>query len=130
MQIGSTTDYSSLLQNYYVPTIPSVSIAEVQKQDSQSNLIKTQAAGDNNASNLSQPPSRQKMAALEDISITFNKQEDFDYIGQDSDIQSLDIHKAISDMKKDQVLQQYQYFVGSSSNLVTENSDGTVIAKF
>ena len=29
-----------------------------------------------------------------------------------SDITSLDVEKAISDMKKDQVLEQYQFFVG------------------
>ena len=29
-----------------------------------------------------------------------------------SDIASLDVEKAVSDMKKDQVLQQYQFFVG------------------
>lgn len=52
-------------------------------------------------------------APLEDISITFHKQDDFGYIGRDSDIRSLDVEKAISDMRKDQILQQYQYFVGS-----------------
>ena len=54
-------------------------------------------------------------APLEDISITFHKQDDFDYIGRDSDIRSLDVEKAISDMRKDQILQQYQYFVGSKT---------------
>ena len=54
-------------------------------------------------------------AALEDISITFHKQDDFSYIGRDSDIHSLDVEKAISDMRKDQILQQYQYFVGSKT---------------
>mgnify|MGYP005761748611 FL=1 len=54
-------------------------------------------------------------AALEDISITFHKQDDFGYIGRDSDIHSLDVEKAISDMRKDQILQQYQYFVGSKT---------------
>ncbi len=54
-------------------------------------------------------------AALEDISVTFNKQDDFGYIGRDSDIHSLDVEKAISDMRKDQILQQYQYFVGSKT---------------
>lgn len=34
--------------------------------------------------------------------------------GVDSDITTLDMEKAISDMKKDQVLQQYQFFVGES----------------
>ena len=54
-------------------------------------------------------------APLEDISITFHKQDDFGYIGRDSDIHSLDVEKAISDMRKDQILQQYQYFVGSKT---------------
>ena len=54
-------------------------------------------------------------APLEDISITFHKQDDFSYIGRDSDIHSLDVEKAISDMRKDQILQQYQYFVGSKT---------------
>ena len=34
--------------------------------------------------------------------------------GVDSDIANLDVEKAISDMKKDQVLMQYQFFVGES----------------
>lgn len=32
--------------------------------------------------------------------------------GAESDVANLDVEKAISDMKKDQVLQQYQFFVG------------------
>ena len=34
--------------------------------------------------------------------------------GADSDIYKLDVTQAISDMRKDQVLQQYQFFVGES----------------
>lgn len=33
--------------------------------------------------------------------------------GEMSDIRSLDVEKAISDMQKDEVLHQYQFFVGS-----------------
>lgn len=36
--------------------------------------------------------------------------------GVDSDIVSLDVEKALSDMKKDQILQQYQFFVGESQS--------------
>lgn len=48
--------------------------------------------------------------------------------GEDSDIANLDVEKALSDMKKDQILQQYQYFVGESKageNLISkrENED-------
>lgn len=38
----------------------------------------------------------------------------YDLKGADSELMSLDVEKAISDMKKDQVLQQYQFFVGES----------------
>lgn len=34
--------------------------------------------------------------------------------GDDSDIANLDVEKALSDLKKDQILQQYQYFVGEN----------------
>lgn len=34
--------------------------------------------------------------------------------GADSDIYKLDVTQAISDMRKDKVLQQYQFFVGES----------------
>lgn len=34
--------------------------------------------------------------------------------GADSDIANLDVEKALSDMEKDQVLWQYQFFVGES----------------
>ena len=129
MSIGSVNDYSSLLQNYYVPVIPRVSVEEVSQQriqpDTQPALPVNDIREDTSAA-----PSVRKDAALEDISITFNKQEGFGYIGQDKDIQTLDVQKAISDMKKDQVLQQYQYFVGSARNLMAQRADGTVITKF
>lgn len=73
-------------------------------------------------------PSR-KDAPLEDVSLTFNKQDSFDRIGKDSDIRSLDMQKAISDMRKDQVLQQYQFFVGSSRALGDGAVDGVVLPK-
>ncbi|MCM1058180.1 MAG: hypothetical protein NC517_11320 [Firmicutes bacterium] len=39
--------------------------------------------------------------------------------------------KAIADMKKDKILQRYQYFVGSSRNLYgAENAEGTLIQEF
>lgn len=49
---------------------------------------------------------------------------DKELIGMDVDIRQLDVEKAVSSMKKDSVLQGYQYFIG---NLSTE--DGTVTRK-
>ncbi|MBQ8626966.1 MAG: hypothetical protein IJ419_12455 [Agathobacter sp.] len=41
--------------------------------------------------------------------------EVYELKGDDSDITKLDVVKAISDLDKDQILQQYQYFVGDAS---------------
>lgn len=129
MSIGSVGDYSSNFQSYRVQDIPYVSTEEVrrQEQNTPSDIALT-FDGDVHE-NISSAAPRQD-AALEDISLTFNKKDDFGYIGQDSDIHSLDVEKAISDMKKDQVLQQYQYFVGSSGDLMSGTMDGIVLAKF
>ena len=56
---------------------------------------------------------RAKAADLENISLTFNKTDSFDYLGSESGLENLDVMKAVSDMRKDEVLQEYQYFVGS-----------------
>lgn len=128
MGIGNVTDYSSILQNYQIPVVPQsapIVISDVQQQES---VVAIPVVDIRDEASV-QAPARQD-AKLEDISITFNKQEEFGYIGQDSDIRSLDVERAISDMKKDQVLQQYQYFVGSSKNLLADNADGLVFAKF
>lgn len=67
-------------------------------------------------------------ASLEDISLSLNEPKVFDMKGRDSDIDALDIEKAVSDMQKDQALMQYQYFVGDSNPFMA-SEDGIVIAK-
>ena len=62
------------------------------------------------------------------VSITFNKGDDYSYIGSEKDITGLDMQKAVSDMKQDSILQEYNYFVGSASN-VFSSEDGVVLAK-
>jgi hypothetical protein len=131
MSIGINSAYNNGLQNYRVPTIQTVSAEEVKKQDAQ--LAEEQSAlGLRTYEETSTPAVRKPDAQLEDISVTFNKQDDFGYIGKDSDIFSLDVEKAVSDMQKDRMLQQYQYFVGSSKNLYEQHqsADGVVIPKF
>lgn len=128
-RIGAIGDYSSFLQNYSVPTIPRVKVDEILKPERTTEAVETSYVSDIREETSYVAPER-KDAPLEDISLTFNKQESFGYIGRDSDIQSLDVQKAVSDMRKDSVLQQYQYFVGSARNLMTRSADGAVIAKF
>ena len=43
--------------------------------------------------------------------------------GADSSLETLDMERAISDMKKDQLLQQYQFFVGSSRQAEEQVTD-------
>jgi len=128
--VGSVSDYSSILKNYKVPTIPDMSLEEIRGHRPGAQENEAPAVADAHVT-PDAAASKRKEARLEDISITFNRQESFGYIGRDSDIRLLDVEKAIDDMKKDQVLQKYQYFVGSSSNLYgAEGADGTVIQKF
>ena len=73
--------------------------------------------------------SERKNASLEDISLSLNESlSSFEMKGRDSDIEALDMEKAVSDMQKDQALMQYQYFVGESSPFMS-SEDGIVIAK-
>ncbi len=67
--------------------------------------------------------------SLEDISLSLNESAaSFEMKGRESDITSLDMEKAISDMKRDQSLMQYQYFVGDSNPFMS-SEDGVVIPK-
>ena len=127
MRIGAIEDYSSYLQNYRVPEIPRVSVEEVKRQD-QMKAREVQPVSEMTREEAPDLSYRKPNAEIDQLSLTFNKQESFDYLGKDSDINDLDMQKAISDMQKDQMLMQYQYFVGSAKNLFS-NGDGTVIVK-
>ena len=121
---------NNFIGNYRIPQVPTVSVEEVRRHYEQ------RKAQELNPQSVQQIPEERIVsrprndAALEDISLTFNKSDDFGYIGKDSDIYSLDVENAISDMKKDDVLREYQFFVGSSaSGALVDNSDGVVIPK-
>lgn len=136
---GSVGEYTGILQNYKVPVIPGAGPEKTQTADFPTQAEKASAAmaGQETLSaviseqeDMSGKDMSRRNAELGDISLAFNRQEGFGYIGRDSDIYGLDVEKAIDDMKKDQVLQQYQYFVGSSHNLyAVESTDGVVIQK-
>lgn len=53
-----------------------------------------------------------------DFAQTYQPGEIYELKGVDSDINSLDVMKAISDLDKDQVLRQYQYFVGDKDTVL------------
>lgn len=56
-----------------------------------------------------------------DYAQTYNPNDTFENRGVVNDISELDLERAISDLGRDQVLEQYRYFVGSNlSNTVKE----------
>lgn len=110
--------------------IPTVTPEEVKKQDEF--LQEKQPALQSTAKETAETQiadNRSRSADLENISLSFHKEESYDYLGSESNLSDLDIQKAISDMKKDSILQDYQYFVGSSQNLLINPADGLVIPK-
>lgn len=132
MGIGGVSDYSNLFRNYKVPEIPAVDYRRLSKAEEMSPQTEQaeQSSRDIDLTIEEKQPKRPGPTDVNEISLSFNRGEDYGYIGNDSDIAALDMQKAISDMQKDKVLQQYQYFVGESQNLQSANEDGIVIVKF
>lgn len=133
--IGGFDSYGGLLGSYKMQNIPKVDEATVRAQDearlsNASSNASLEAPGSVEASSKDGVSSSvSKVANLQDISLTFNKENDFGYIGSDSDLGKLDMDKAISDMKKDSVLEQYQYFVGNQGMNILSSMDGSVVMK-
>lgn len=132
MTIGGFSDISFLYRPYDAYRIPT---AETQKSETlgQNITSKQQAvvpeAPVAKAEEATVPVER-KNTALEDVSLTFLKDDTYDMIGSESDLNKLDMQKAISDMQKDKILQDYNYFVGSSVMQQRNISeDGVVVAK-
>lgn len=68
---------------------------------------------------------------LQELSKSFGGDAGLGMSGKESQILNLDIGKAVSDMQRDSVLQQYQYFVGEGLSAMNSFSeDGMVFQKF
>jgi len=132
MAIQGLTEYGGFYNQYRVNDIPQVSVETVKQQNEQQqiNEQEPQSLQNDYTASSQTEDNRSRVANLEDVSLTFNKEDTFDYIGSDSEIGNLDIQQAVSDMKKDQVLQEYQFFVGSNMDQVLNDSpDGRVLQK-
>ena len=120
MGISRIQDYSSAYANYRLQQIPSISEKELQMDALAAEKVTPVSSPENKTEAVPEERKRTDIA-VEDVSLTFNKKDDFGYIGKGSAIESLDMEKAISDMRKDQVLQQYQYFVGRNGEKYVPN---------
>ena len=132
MTIGGFSDISFLYRPYDAYRIPT---ADTQKSETlgQNITSKQQAVVPEAPVAKAEEaivPVERKNTALEDVSLTFLKDDTYDMIGSESDLNKLDMQKAISDMQKDKILQDYNYFVGSSVMQQRNISeDGVVVAK-
>ena len=134
MSIDKIGQYGSFYNQYRMPEIQQVSVEDVKKQENELAQQQMQQSVETPQIDYTRQPSNQapRMANLEDISLSFNVNETYDYIGKDADLQNLDMMSAISDMQKDKVLEQYQYFVGPkemADSIVAQTPDGMVIQK-
>ncbi len=128
LSIQGIGQYNNFQSNYRINDIPRVNIDEIKNTETAvSKDTKNLTPDSIIESNVSRE--QQKDVNPNEISIIFNKNDDFSYIGRDKELESLDIERAISDMRQDSILQEYQYFVGSASNIY-HSEDGTVLAKF
>lgn len=64
---------------------------------------------------------------IENIAFDFKKSNAFNLVGANSKIEDMDVEKALSDMKKEDVLSQYSFFVKPSGNSgMGVDADGSV----
>ena len=131
MAINGLLDYGGLYSNYRPVQIPMVDVAEVAKQDEEALNKASENVAVAPAIETPINDNRSRMADLDNISLNFKKGDDYSYIGSESDVATLDMEKLISDMKKDKVLEDYQYFVGSTNTQNTfADNDGAVFLKY
>lgn len=131
MGIDFLSGYGRMQSYYQTSEIQSVNPEEIKKKEElqQSKLPDKEIPDHSKKAPEVTEDSRKRTTDLENISLTFHKENSFDYIGSESGLTDLDMQKAISDMQKDQVLQEYQYFVGSAKTLLNESPDGQVLKK-
>ena len=93
----------STCSNYQRPEIKQVSGEEVRRQDQEQQQAALQQSTPDYSrmTDFAAQDRRAKAADLENISLTFNKTDSFDYLGSESGLENLDVMKAVSDMRKE-----------------------------
>ena len=67
-----------------------------------------------------QTPAPEQNFTAFDYAQNYRSDGTYELKGKDCDLASLDMQKAISDLDKDQVLQQYQFFVGDKDSVTAK----------
>ena len=98
------------------------SVAAVDQQDSQEQQLTQQEAASVSVPASYQQPA-QNITAF-DFAQQYDAEATYEMKGADSDPASLDVTTAISQMHRDQMLQQYQFFIGNQAALTEETGAG------
>lgn len=93
---------------------------ELNNKDGLSDFKGEQEADQDAKAYRSQAPKASSIEAIKEA-VSANKGFGFNMVGSESRLEDLDISKAISDMQKDEVLQQYQYFVSNTKAMIDQN---------
>lgn len=127
--MGININYNNFISSYRLQNIPKVDAGELNKESTAAGAQDPQVKNEAQQPQV-EAPKASRIADLEDISLTFNKKDDFGTIGMDADIAKLDMDRAVSDSKRNSILSGYQTFVGPTpEQMVAEYEDGLVIPK-
>ncbi|MCR5302933.1 MAG: hypothetical protein K6E33_00085 [Lachnospiraceae bacterium] len=137
MKITPIDSYNFINSRYGVRDIPYVGKTAQGGQEetgSKQEVTSAQAAPKETVEVKNQAP---KATDPNSVSLTFNKNDDFSYIGSESPLQNLDMQKAISNMNRDSILADYRRFVGTpvasaqpeNGGVFVDDADGTVLLK-
>ena len=130
--MDAINQYSGLWNQLRYQNIRTVGMGEAGAQDVQRGQADSPNAGVDAAAPYQEPErvdAGRRIADLQDVSLSMGTQKDMDFLGRETGLETLDMEQAISDMRKDSVLQEYQYFVGGQAVIVTAGEDGMVIRK-
>jgi hypothetical protein len=135
MKLMNYDNYQNGYGSYRIPSADVSSLGKTDGTAKQDSASAAQPAAKENIPLTSDNINKaSKTASLDSVSVTFNKNESFGYIGSDKDISKLDETGSVSGKQKDSLLNDYLYYVGSSAvnNSQTpkqSGEDGTVILK-
>ncbi len=114
-QIGFYS-YNNIQSTSTEPT----SVEALESQQSQQ-VAQVQAQPQEAVSSASEQSSASQNFGAYDYAKLYRPEESFSLVGDQSKLASLDVERAVSTMRKDEVIHQYQYFVGSSA-IATDSS--------
>lgn len=122
------TEITGISGTYSIPGVQSEAMAKKKESGRLADIQKTFDYSQHNSDKPKQILHQD--IHVREISFTFNKHDDFKNIGKESSLGSLDIEKAISDMKRDKIFEEYQYFIGGKPDLENDGeADGNVFLK-